>query len=78
MEVKVTIKVKGVEIKDLTLDEVRELKEVLAKIVDKKEEVIKEYIPYPYYPPVIIESSDPYPWREPLITYKLTGGEIWT
>lgn len=74
MEVKVTIKVKNIEIKDLTLDEVKELRDILSKIVDKDTIKEKEYIPYPY----IVE---PYPcrWWKPIVTWDGTsyvGGSI--
>jgi len=63
MEIKVTIKIKDIEIKDLTLDEIKELRDILAKIVDSEKGIIKEkeYVPFPIYVP-----EQPY-WIEPHI-----------
>ena len=74
MEIKVTIKIKDVEIKDLTLDEIKELRDVLAKIVDSEKGIIKEkeYVPFPIYVPEQPYGIEPYTHRyiywQPIIT----------
>ena len=81
MELKVTIKVKGVEVKDLTIEEVKELRDILDKIVTKpKEIVVKEIIKeipvyrywdwYPNYPTTTWGgTSDYYPPDNITISY---------
>lgn len=72
MEIKIKLKVKNVDI-ELSLEEIKELKEILEKITGKEIIREKEYIPY--YPYVI----EPYPYRpwkhwESWITWKTTTG----
>ncbi len=70
MEIKIKLKIKDVEI-ELTEKEAKELKEILNEIYPEKEiKVIKEkeYIPYPYYPPIII-NPEPYKWDQWEVTW---------
>jgi hypothetical protein len=50
MEIKLNLKIRDTEIKDLSLDEIRELRDILNKLITKE----REYVPYYPYCPVHI------------------------
>lgn len=56
MEVKIKLKIKGVEI-ELDLKETEQLKRILENITGREVIKEKEYVPYPY--------PEPYRWRYP-------------
>lgn len=76
MEIKLNLKIRDTEIKDLSLDEIKELRDILDKLVTKE----KEYIPYNPYPVYI-----PSVWRDWEVTfddhtttrYPNTGNDIY-
>lgn len=58
-EVTATIKFRGVTIEGMTIQELRELRDVLNQLVGEKvtERVVERYPYYPYYTPVITSSG---------------------
>lgn len=75
VDVKIKLMVKdGVEL-DLTIEEAKELSEILKGIVDTKIIVEKEYIPWRYVPDYPVYPYSPYsPWT---VTYttQTSGGD---
>lgn len=77
-EITATIKFRGVTIEGMTVEELRQLRDLLNELVGPKERVIerREYVPYPYaWPYWSVTTDNQWTWSVS-DTVSHTSGEI--